>query len=76
MASFFNDKCSPLRVANEKICQETGKKIRESKSVQKSAKLVHLTFKVKAQRPTVRTCRVNCWRIFISETSASVTAEV
>jgi hypothetical protein len=29
------------------ICQETGKKIRESKSVQKSAKLVHLTFKVR-----------------------------
>jgi hypothetical protein len=26
--------------------QETGKKIRDSKSVQKSAKLVHLTFKV------------------------------
>jgi hypothetical protein len=30
----------------KKICQETGKKIRESKTVQKSAKLVHLTFKV------------------------------
>ena len=26
------DKCSPLRVVNEKICQETGKKIRESNS--------------------------------------------
>ena len=31
----------------KKICQETGKKIRESKSVQKSAKLVHLAFKVR-----------------------------
>jgi hypothetical protein len=29
------------------MCQETGKKIRESKSVQKSAKLVHITFKVR-----------------------------
>jgi hypothetical protein len=31
----------------KKICQERGKKIHESKSVQKSAKLVHLTFKVR-----------------------------
>jgi hypothetical protein len=31
-------------VVNEKICQETGKKIRESKSVQK---VIHLTFRVR-----------------------------
>ncbi len=36
-----------LHVVNEKIFQETGKKIRESKSVQKSAKKVHVTFKVR-----------------------------
>ncbi len=44
------DICSPLKSACsicKKICQETGKKIRERISVQKSAKLVLLTFKVK-----------------------------
>ncbi len=31
------------------ICQETGRKYGKSKSVQKSAKLIHLTFKVGLQ---------------------------
>ncbi len=59
------DKCSPLKSACricKKICQETGKKIREIISVQKSAKSSH---HFQSQRPAVRTCPVSCWRIFL-----------
>ncbi len=43
-----------LRVVYEKICQETGMKIRERISVQKSSKIVLATFK---GHQTVLNCR-------------------
>ncbi len=42
-----------LRVVYEKICQETGKKIRERISVQKSAKIVHVTFSKSVAYPAL-----------------------
>jgi hypothetical protein len=57
----------------KKSVKKRVRKYGKSKSVQKSAKLVHLTFKV---RGLLYSADVSGQRIFISETSAAVSAKV